>query len=220
MSEADISQLKFDQAGLIAAVVQEGSTGKVLMLAYMNKESLTRTFETGETYFWSRSRQSLWHKGETSGNTQRIQQITFDCDADALLVKVEQKGNACHTGAYSCFFNSLAGEESETNDIGLVLNSLSKIFGQRKKDLPEGSYTTYLFKSGLDKILKKVGEEASETIIASKNHNKHEITSEVADLLYHLLVLLAEEDVTLDEIATVLAKREGKQAKPAKAQRV
>lgn len=207
MNETDVSQLKFDEAGLIPAIVQEHSTGKVLTLAYMNKESLRRTLETGETYFWSRSRQSLWHKGETSGNTQRVQQITFDCDADALLIRVQQKGNACHTGAHSCFFNTIAGDSAETKDIGSALNSLSNIIRQRKADLPEGSYTTYLFKSGLDKILKKVGEEAAETIIASKNHNKNEITSEVADLFYHLLVLLAEENVALDEIAAVIGKR-------------
>ena len=211
MNEADINQLKFDEAGLIPAVVQEANTDKVLMLAYMNKESLRLTLERGETYFWSRSRQSLWHKGETSGNTQRVQQISFDCDADALLIRVEQKGNACHTGAHSCFFNTIAGEFVETEDIGSVLKSLSNVIRQRRQELPEGSYTTYLFKSGLDKILKKVGEEAAETIIASKNHNKNEITAEAADLFYHLLVLLAEENVELDEIAGVLAGREGKQ---------
>lgn len=209
----DISQLKFDDSGLIPAIVQDRSAGKVLMLAYMNRESLQKTLESGQTYFWSRSRQSLWHKGETSGNAQRVRSIAFDCDADALLIEVEQKGNVCHTGAQSCFFNSLTNDVSTAKDIGFTLDALDKTIQQRKRDLPEGSYTTYLFKSGIDKIAKKVGEEAAETIIAAKNHNKEEIAWEAADLLYHLIVLLAEENVRLDEVAAVLAEREGKKSK-------
>ncbi len=205
----DLSKVKFDSAGLVPAVIQEA--GQVLMLAYMNRESLERTVETGETWFWSRSRKQLWHKGETSGNTQQVVGIAIDCDGDALLVEVNQKGNACHTGAHSCFFEDLPKEGAA--NLGAVLRRLERVIAERKREMPAGSYTTYLFESGLDKILKKVGEEAGETIIAAKNHSREEISWEVADLLYHLLVLLEQEQVRTSDIAVELAKREGKRRK-------
>ncbi len=204
-----IGELKFDSQGLIPAIVQDRKSGQVLMLAYMNKESLQKTLESGETVFWSRSRNSLWHKGETSGNTQKVCSVQHDCDNDTLLITVEQKGNACHTGAYSCFNETLPGRSEQTSfdDLGTILKSLAQVIRQRKQEMPEKSYTTYLFKSGLDKILKKVGEEAAETIIAAKNHSKEELSREVADLFYHLLVLLEQEGVALEDISRVLSLR-------------
>ena len=208
-----ISHLRFDEAGLLPAIVQESGTKQVLMLAYMNRESLQRTLETGETHFWSRSRNELWHKGATSGNIQRVRNIAFDCDADSLLIEVDQVGDACHTGAHACFFNTLTPTKESKEDIGSVLMALERVIARRKSELPHNSYTAYLFKSGLDKILKKVGEESAETIIAAKNHNKEQIVFEASDLLYHVLVLLAEENVSLDSIAAALTEREGKNRK-------
>jgi phosphoribosyl-ATP pyrophosphohydrolase/phosphoribosyl-AMP cyclohydrolase len=210
MNEFD--QLTFDENGLIPAVVQDRKTGSVLMLAYMNKESLQQTLETRETVFWSRSRQALWHKGETSGNTQAVRAMRFDCDADTLLIEVDQKGNACHTGSFSCFSNTISGDQLDDAiqalaNLGFVLHSLAEVVHRRKEEMPEESYTTYLFKSGLDKILKKVGEETAETIIAAKNHNRKEIARESADLLYHLLVLWNHEGVELEDVARELRAR-------------
>ena len=210
----DISKVQFDEKGLIPAVIQESGTGLVLMLAYMNRESLERTLEKGETHFWSRSRKQLWHKGETSGNTQRVVSIAVDCDGDTLLLEVQQTGNACHTGAHSCFFEKVLEPEHPVQQLGDVMSRLEQVIATRKREMPVGSYTTYLFESGLDKILKKVGEEAAETIIAAKNHARAEITWEVADLLYHLLVLLEHEGVHTPEIAAELIKREGKRRAP------
>ena len=198
----DIKSLKFDERGLIPAIVQDARTREVLTLAYMNEESLARTIETGETWFWSRSRHELWHKGETSGNTQSVVNLINDCDNDALVVLVNPAGPACHTGARSCF-DSKPGDE----DLGLLLANLYKVIESRERERPEGSYTTYLFNSGLDKILKKVGEESAETIIAAKNDDVSRLTSETADLVFHLLVLLVARGVSLDEVRKELERR-------------
>ena len=198
----DIKSLKFDERGLIPAIVQDARTREVLTLAYMNEESLARTIETGETWFWSRSRHELWHKGETSGNTQSVVNLINDCDNDALVVLVNPAGPACHTGARSCF-DSKPGDE----DLGLLLANLYKLIESRERERPDGSYTTYLFNSGLDKILKKVGEESAETIIAAKNDDVSRLTSETADLVYHLLVLLVARGVNLDEVRKELERR-------------
>jgi len=198
----DIKSLKFDERGLIPAIVQDARTREVLTLAYMNAESLARTVETGQTWFWSRSRNALWHKGETSGNTQSVVSVACDCDNDAIVVLVEPAGPACHTGARSCF-----DLKTEDEDLGLLLATLYELIESRERDRPEGSYTTYLFSQGLDKILKKVGEESAETIIAAKNEDGARLTSEVADLVYHLLVLLVARGVSLDEVREELAKR-------------
>jgi len=203
----DIKSLKFDERGLIPAIVQDARTREVLTLAYMNAESLARTVETGQTWFWSRSRNALWHKGETSGNTQSVVSVACDCDNDAIVVLVEPAGPACHTGARSCF-----DLKTEDEDLGLLLATLYELIESRERDRPEGSYTTYLFSQGLDKILKKVGEESAETIIAAKNEDVTRLTSEVADLVYHLLVLLVARGVSLDEVREELAKR--RKAKP------
>ena len=177
------------------------------MVAYMNRESLQRTIETGETHFWSRGRRSLWHKGESSGNIQKVESITADCDGDALLVKVRQTGNACHTGAYSCFFSPVHQRGESRQSLGLTLEALARVIHQRNLERPESSYTTKLLAGGTDRILKKIGEEAGETIVAAKNHAAGEIAWEVSDLLYHLLVLLEAEGVPLDIIARELTRR-------------
>jgi phosphoribosyl-AMP cyclohydrolase / phosphoribosyl-ATP pyrophosphohydrolase len=200
----NIDDLKFDERGLIPVIVQDARTREVLTLAYMNEESLARTIETGQTWFWSRSRNELWHKGETSGNTQSVVALHSDCDKDAIVVLVKPAGPACHTGARSCFDSTAADE-----DLGLLLNSLYELIESRERERPEGSYTTYLFNNGLDKILKKVGEESAETIIAAKNEDGARLTAEVADLVYHLLVLLVARGVSLDEITAELANRRG-----------
>lgn len=200
----DIKSLKFDERGLIPAIVQDARTREVLTLAYMNAESLARTIETGETWFWSRSRNELWHKGDTSGNTQTVVGLHSDCDKDAIVVLVNPSGPACHTGARSCFDSTLPDE-----DLGLLLNDLYELIESRERERPEGSYTTYLFNSGLDKILKKVGEESAETIIAAKNEDRTRVTAETADLVYHLLVLLVARGVSLDDIRRELASRRG-----------
>lgn len=212
-----IEEIKFDKRGLVPAIVQDASTRRVLTLAYMNAESLKRTIETNETWFWSRSRSTLWHKGETSGHTQRVVDILVDCDSDALTVLVKPNGPACHTGEQSCFHNVLqeAGDSPENiahgeSDLGAVLNDLYALVESRKRDRPEGSYTTYLFDQGLDKILKKVGEESSETIIAAKNQDPDLLVKEASDLLYHLLVLMVQRDLSLKQIRDELISREQK----------
>jgi phosphoribosyl-ATP pyrophosphohydrolase/phosphoribosyl-AMP cyclohydrolase len=205
-----IEDLKFDAAGLIPAIVQDAVTLRVLTLAYMNAESFRKTLETRETWFWSRSRSSLWHKGETSGNTQRVVDVRLDCDGDALTVLVIANGPACHTGAETCFHNEIEGAEAfEVVPPGLaaVLNSLYVLVESRKRDRPEGSYTTYLFAQGLDKILKKVGEESAEVIIAAKNDDRNALVKESSDLLYHLVVLLVERGVSLAEVSDELVSR-------------
>ncbi|MCM3585137.1 bifunctional phosphoribosyl-AMP cyclohydrolase/phosphoribosyl-ATP diphosphatase HisIE [Mesobacillus maritimus] len=208
----NIENLKFDEKGLITAVVQDALTREVLTVAYMNQESLEKSLETRETWFYSRSRQELWHKGETSGNTQRIVEIKYDCDGDALVVLVEPAGPACHTGSVSCFSESLlTGEASvdEAADLSdyRILKALEQVIADRERERPEGAYTTYLFEKGVDKILKKVGEEASEVIIAAKNRDQEELKWESADLLYHLLVLLREQELPFKEVLGVLDKR-------------
>ena len=194
-----LEKARFAADGLIPAIVQDARTREVLTVAYMNKEALQLTLERRETYFWSRSRQKLWHKGETSGNSQKVTEVRLDCDDDAVLVEVEPLGPACHTGSYSCF-----GVEPELEGI---LQELYSVIEQRKEKRPEGSYTTYLFNSGLDKILKKVGEEATETIVAAKNSDAQRFVSETGDLIYHLLVLLVERGISLDEISRELKGR-------------
>lgn len=194
-----LQKAKFGADGLIPAVVQDARTREVLTVAYMNQEALQRTVERRETWFWSRSRKELWHKGETSGNLQTVVNVHLDCDEDAVLVEVEPKGPACHTGAYSCF-----GVEP---GIEGVLADLYKLIEQRRELRPEGSYTTYLFNSGLDKILKKVGEEATETVVAAKNPDAGRLTSETADLLYHVIVLLVERGVELEDVIRELKER-------------
>ena len=193
-----LEKAKFSADGLIPAILQDARTREVLTIAYMNKEALQLTIEMKETYLWSRSRQQLWHKGETSGNSQKVINVRLDCDNDAVLVEVEPLGPACHTGSYSCF-----GVEPVLEG---VLQELYTVIEERKEQRPEGSYTTYLFNSGIDKILKKVGEESTETIVAAKNDDGR-LPSETADLLYHLLVLLVERGVTLDEISRELKDR-------------
>lgn len=199
-----MKELKFDEKGLIPAIVQDYYTKQVLMLAYMNEESLKLTLEKGETYFFSRSRGKIWHKGETSGNTQKVKKIFYDCDEDALLIQVEAKGPACHTGNISCFYRSF---DEETEDGIEILNKLYERIKGRKIKPVEGSYTNYLFEKGIDKILKKVGEEATEVVIASKNDSKDEIVYEVSDLIYHLMVLLVEKNITLNDIYNELERR-------------
>ncbi len=200
----DINTLKFDEKGLIPAIVVDSVTKKVLTLAYMNEESLKITMEKGLTCFFSRSRQELWLKGETSGNYQHVVSITADCDNDALVVVVEPDGPACHTGEETCFFNRVY--ESDTLS-EFSLEGLVKLIEGRKKEKVEGSYTTYLFEKGLDKILKKVGEESTEVIIAAKAGDKKETIYEIADLTYHLLVLMIEMGISIGDIHGELASR-------------
>jgi phosphoribosyl-ATP pyrophosphohydrolase/phosphoribosyl-AMP cyclohydrolase len=235
-----IQDLKFDESGLIITVVQDDQTNEVLMVAHMNAESLAKTLQTGETWFYSRSRQELWHKGATSGNTQRVVDIRLDCDGDTLLVRVNPKGPACHTGERTCFFRNPDDPKSESKpseiveekkrieppssslslvnvaamDLGILLQDLFNLILERKDQRPEGSYTSYLFNSGLDKILKKVGEESSETIIAAKNEDRKQLSAEISDLLYHLLVLMAERELSLEDILNELATRAGKLPDP------
>ncbi|MEK3784882.1 MULTISPECIES: bifunctional phosphoribosyl-AMP cyclohydrolase/phosphoribosyl-ATP diphosphatase HisIE [Paenibacillus] len=215
--EQVVENVRWDEAGLAPAIVQDAVTGQVLTLAYMNRESLRKSLESGETWFWSRSRQELWHKGATSGNTQRIASLNLDCDGDALLVRVHPAGPACHTGAITCFDREIVLPGKEVTATGetynarpdrfAVLAELEAVIAERERTRPEGAYTTYLFEKGIDKILKKVGEETSETIIAAKNQDNDELRLEVSDLLYHLLVLLQERKLPLDEIMTELERR-------------
>lgn len=199
-----LTKIKYDKNGLIPAIVQDANSGKVLMLAYMNEQALEKTLETKETWFYSRSRQELWHKGATSGNRQTVKQIALDCDEDALLVTVEPHGPACHTGEESCFFQPIEAKLDERRE---VIHHLIDIIEERRTNPIEGSYTNYLFTEGIDKVLKKVGEEASEVIIGAKNNDKEEIKWEVADLVYHTLVLLNMTDVSINDIKDVLYER-------------
>ena len=235
MSDELIPDLTFGENGLIPAVVQDEETGEVLMMAWMNGESFARTLQTGEAWFWSRSRQELWHKGATSGNTQRVTDVRLDCDGDTLLLKVRPAGPACHTGERTCFHRTVPGAATGETvggkigagsgikvadvtalDLGLLLGELYHKIAEREQTRPEKSYTTYLFNEGIDKILKKVGEEAAETIIAAKNASSEtghrQLTSEICDLLYHLLVLMVERGVLLPEIIGELTSRVGRPA--------
>lgn len=240
-----IAQIKFDDQGLVPAIVQDALSKEVLMLAYMNKESLLKTLTTGQTWFWSRSRGQLWNKGATSGHTQKVVSLHYDCDGDALLVRVQQTGPACHTGAYSCFYRQVdeaaalspqrdggepASASSQQDSAGLAgeaepiaatpradrfapLNRLEATIAQRDAERNEGSYTTYLFEKGLDKILKKIGEESAEVIIAGKNRDAQELSAETADLIFHLMVLLREQKVSLDNVLEELEFRHRKPVK-------
>ena len=199
-----IDELKFDEKGLIPAVVVDAVSKKVLTVAYMNRESLTISMEKGLTCFWSRSRQELWLKGETSGNYQHIVSITADCDKDALLVMVEKDGPACHLGTDSCFSNPLWYSDSLSE---FSLQGLYDLLQGRKEERPEGSYTSYLFDNGIDKILKKVGEECTEVIIASKADDKKETIYEVADLAYHVMVMMVQMGISVEDVQRELASR-------------
>lgn len=201
-----IENITFDENGLIPAIVQDSTTGNVLMLAYMNEEALQKSIKTNETWFYSRSRKELWNKGATSGNKQTIKSISLDCDKDTLLVTVEPWGPACHTGEESCFFNPITETATDTPSRD-VIHTIIDTIEDRKQNPEEGSYTNYLFKEGIDKVLKKVGEEASEVIIGAKNNDKEEIKWEISDLVYHTLVLMNMTDVTLEDIKDVLYKR-------------
>ena len=204
-----LSKLKFDEQGLIPAIVQDIATRQVLMVAYMNRATLEQSIEEQQTYFWSRSRREVWHKGATSGNTQKIVRIDADCDGDALLVWVEPRGPACHTGAESCFVAQVFSDRNATGSLPFsqTVEKLVKVIKSRKVEMPEGSYTTYLFSKGIDKILKKIGEESAETIIAAKNRSRSELALESADLLYHLLVLFVNEGLGIQEVLTELERR-------------
>ncbi|MFF0828322.1 bifunctional phosphoribosyl-AMP cyclohydrolase/phosphoribosyl-ATP diphosphatase HisIE [Brevibacillus sp. NPDC003359] len=208
--EFAVEKLRFDEKGLIPVIVQDAGSKTVLTLAYMNEESLQKSLATKETWFWSRSRQQLWHKGETSGHTQRIVAMRYDCDGDALVVMVEPNGPACHTGAYSCFSTDVPAhtdDEAVQADRFAILSELEELIAAREAERPEGSYTTYLFEKGVDKILKKVGEEAAEVIIAAKNRSREELRYEASDLIFHLMVLLREQKLPLDEVLTELQRR-------------
>ena len=200
----DIQSLKFDEKGLIPAVVTDYYTKQVLTVAYMNKESLQKTIDTQLTCFYSRSRQQLWLKGETSGNYQHVVSITTDCDNDALVVEVKKDGPACHTGSESCFTKPVFVNQDEKE---FAIDNLYKMLVGRKETMPEGSYTTYLFQKGLDKILKKVGEECTEVIIGAKGGDKAETVYEICDLVYHVMVLMVEYGISLNEIRDELARR-------------
>ena len=234
----ELETIRFDEQGLVPTVVQDHVTGDVLMVAWMNAESLARTLQTGETWFWSRSREELWNKGASSGNRQRVVELRLDCDGDTLLVRVDRDGPACHTGEDSCFYRPLAGApprakadspilkapaapdrsvsvvDLDSMEVGILFNDLYTLIRMREAERPENSYTTYLFNSGLDKILKKVGEEATETVIAAKNGSSRELTSELSDLFYHLLVLMVERGIGLTDICRELSERAGRRPDP------
>ncbi|MCA1615746.1 MAG: bifunctional phosphoribosyl-AMP cyclohydrolase/phosphoribosyl-ATP diphosphatase HisIE [Acidobacteria bacterium] len=221
MTKFAVDELRYDERGLVPVVVQDAATREVLTVAYMNAESLRRTLAEGETWFWSRSRAELWHKGATSGHTQRVLGVAADCDRDSLVAFVAPRGPACHTGARSCFQHGIEASPQfdaagcgapprDARKLGETLAELYAVIESRRRERPEGSYTTYLFGQGLDKILKKVGEEAAETIIAAKNDDARAFVGEVSDLLYHLLVLLAERGVHPQEVEAELSRREGK----------
>lgn len=200
----EIDRLKFDEKGLIPAVIVEAGTHRLLMVAYMNRESLKISMETGKTCFWSRSRQELWTKGETSGNYQHIVSITADCDLDTLKVVVEKDGPACHTGAETCFFNPVYQSEEKSD---FTLDALMELIRGRKTNPQEGSYTTYLFRKGLDKILKKIGEESTEVIIAAKDNDPKETIYEISDLVYHVMVMMIQQGISVEDIRRELASR-------------
>ncbi|WP_409343939.1 bifunctional phosphoribosyl-AMP cyclohydrolase/phosphoribosyl-ATP diphosphatase HisIE [Paenibacillus sp. MBLB4367] len=216
--EQVLANIRWNADGLVPAIVQDAASKDVLMMAYMNRESLERTLKSGETWFWSRSRGEYWHKGATSGNTQKVKSIAYDCDADTLLVKVTPNGPACHTGAYSCFFNEIAlGDNAEQtaqasggSDRFAMLSKLESVIAQRYVERPEGAYTTYLFEKGVDKILKKVGEESAEVIIAAKNNDNDELRYEASDLIFHLMVLLRNQQLPLDDVLRELDSRHNK----------
>jgi phosphoribosyl-ATP pyrophosphohydrolase/phosphoribosyl-AMP cyclohydrolase len=203
-----IDDLKFDAAGLVPAVVQDADTGEVLTLAYVSRESLERTRELGETVFFSRSRQSLWHKGETSGNIQKVVSVAADCDGDAVLIRVDPQGPACHTGAGSCFFEKLEEFPAGAREsFGSITGELEKVVARRKAEMPVGSYTTKLFQKGRKRIFQKLGEEAVEAVVAGTSGDREELTREASDLVYHLIVALQESGIALSEVARELRAR-------------
>lgn len=209
VSDLKFSDFKLNSDGLIPCIAQDAKSGDVLMMAYMNEESYNKTLETGLMTYWSRSRQKLWTKGEESGHIQKVVSLTIDCDKDTILAKVDQTGPACHTGNPTCFFTPLVeSKDAKETDIYKVLEDVYKVIADRKVNPKEGSYTNYLFNEGIDKILKKVGEECTEIVIASKNPDASEIKYEIADFLYHAMVLMVEKEVTWEEIADELARRE------------
>ncbi len=207
----DVQALRFGPDGLLPVVIQDAASGRILTLAWASREAVERTVETGETWLWSRSRSELWHKGATSGNTQRVRAVLADCDADALVYQVNPEGPACHTGEESCFFETVSGEAPAM--LGALLAHLYEVAEDRKANRPEGSYTTYLFDKGLDKICKKIGEEATEVVIALKNGEPEPIADEAADLLYHLVVGLSAAGLDLEAVASALGKRLGKKSR-------
>ncbi|TVX88030.1 bifunctional phosphoribosyl-AMP cyclohydrolase/phosphoribosyl-ATP diphosphatase HisIE [Paenibacillus agilis] len=238
-NEAWVQSLRWNEQGLLPVIIQDAETKAVLMMAYMNRESLELSLERGETVFWSRSRKELWHKGATSGNTQRIVELAVDCDRDTLLIQVNPNGPACHTGTYTCFDEEertdsgkdeqgvfkqeapnkqlkvqvqpvVADAVDEESESVHVLEQLARTIVERERERPEGAYTTYLFNQGLDKILKKIGEEAAEVIIAAKNNDAKELTSEVCDLMFHLLVLLQERKVSFNTVLSEISHRHAK----------
>ncbi|HWE64941.1 MAG TPA: bifunctional phosphoribosyl-AMP cyclohydrolase/phosphoribosyl-ATP diphosphatase HisIE [Chloroflexota bacterium] len=212
MRELSADEIRFDDRGLVPAVVQDAGDGTVLMVGYMNAEALARTRDTGDVWFWSRSRGALWHKGETSGNYLRLVEIRVDCDGDALLVRATPAGPTCHTGERSCFFGHIPPEVAHPQpaiDDRTALERLWAVIEDRKAHPEPGSYTSHLLSAGVDRIGRKIGEEAAETIIAAKNHAPSELTAEVADLFYHTLVLLAAEDVSLHDVYAELIRRHG-----------
>ncbi|OZS78278.1 bifunctional phosphoribosyl-AMP cyclohydrolase/phosphoribosyl-ATP pyrophosphatase [Tetzosporium hominis] len=200
--------IRFDDNGLVPAIVQDARTKEVLTLAYMNEESLEKTKQTGETWFYSRSRQELWHKGATSGNTQRVMSITADCDQDTLVVSVIPNGPACHTGARSCF-NETVVENEKVASVEAITR-LEQVIKTRFVEKPDGAYTTYLFEKGVDKIGKKIGEEATEVVIAAKNNDAEELSMEAADLIYHLMVMLENQKVPFANVLEILEQRASK----------
>lgn len=202
------ADMKKNESGLVPCIVQDYKTNQVLMMAYMNEESYNKTLETGIMTYWSRSRQELWVKGETSGHYQYVKSMSIDCDCDTLLAKVKQVGAACHTGNYSCFFTDIFSAGTDTKDISSVLTDVYNVIMDRKKNPKEGSYTNYLFDKGIDKILKKCGEEATEIVIAAKNPDSEELRYEIADFLYHCMVLMAHCGLDWNDIARELASRE------------
>ncbi len=193
MMDFTLDEVKFNGDGLVPVVTQDVATGSVLMLAYANREALEKALESGNAWYYSRSRQELWEKGATSGNRQTLQQVCLDCDGDSVLYRVAQKGPACHTGAYSCFYR---GKDLRQDGEAFSLDKLYEIIAQRQQEMPEGSYTSKLFAGGRDRILKKVGEEAAEVIIAAKNDLRDEMEWEISDLVFHCLVLMADAGLT------------------------
>lgn len=200
-----MKELKYDQDGLVPVIIQDSESKQVLTLAYANEEALQKTMANGETWLFSRSRQELWNKGATSGNTQKVVSVQVDCDGDSVIYEVIPNGPACHTGAQSCFGETIYGERSES--AGDMLDELKLLIRSRYSEMPEGAYTSYLFEEGVDKICKKIGEEAAEVIIAAKNRDAQELSMETADLFYHVMVLLQEQGVDLDQVMAVLKER-------------